>query len=77
MNKLPIVIITHTLPREWISSLEGECNPFIGPPDATELDPSLIDVLPEAVGLFTLLTIPVTGSILQPHSAGLQAGGFG
>jgi lactate dehydrogenase-like 2-hydroxyacid dehydrogenase len=45
--------------------LEGECKLFNGPPDATELDPALIDILPQAEGLFTLLTIPVRESLLQ------------
>ena len=61
----PIVLMTHTLPSEWISSLQGECNLIVGPSNAIELDPRLIDMLPQAEGLFTLLTIPVTDSILQ------------
>lgn len=61
----PIVLITHTLPEDWISPLEGRCEMFIGPTDATELDPLLIDLLPQAEGLFTLLTIPVTESVLR------------
>jgi phosphoglycerate dehydrogenase-like enzyme len=56
----PTVLISHTLPKEWISSLEQQCTLFIGPPDATEFDPSLITLFPRAEGLFTLLTIPVT-----------------
>ncbi len=61
----PIVIITHTLPRDWISSVEDQCKVFSGPPDATELDPTLFTRLPEVEGLFTLLTIPVTEQILD------------
>jgi glyoxylate reductase len=64
-NKLPVVIMTHTLPRDWISSLRGVCELFIGPTDATMLDPTLVDMLPQANGLFTLLTIPVTEDMLQ------------
>lgn len=64
-NKQPVVIITHTLPQEWIISLESECELFTGPPDATELEPSLVSLLPRAEGLFTLLTIPVTEKLLQ------------
>jgi len=62
---LPIVLITHTLPREWISILEERCKIFIGPTDATEWDPTLIELLPQADGLFTLLTIPVTETVLR------------
>lgn len=57
--------MTHTLPREWISSLAGYCNLFIGPLDATEMAPALVDLLPQAEGLFTLLTIPITEKVLQ------------
>lgn len=44
--------------------LEEQCTLISGPADATHLDPSLIDLLPKAEGLFTLLTIPVTENIL-------------
>jgi glyoxylate reductase len=64
-KKKPIIILTHTLPQEWVLSLESECRLYFGPPDATELDPTLIDMLPQAEGLFTLLTIPVTDILLQ------------
>ncbi len=57
--------MTHTLPPEWISSLEGECNLIVGPSNAVELEPRLIALLPQTEGLFTLLTIPVTDTILQ------------
>ena len=61
----PIVLMTHTLPEEWISTLEERCKLFVGPIDATEWDPILIDLLPQAEGLFTLLTIPVTETVLS------------
>jgi len=64
-NKLPVVILTHTLPEGWISSLKDRCKLYIGPQDATKLDPSLLKMLPQAEGLFTLLTIPVTQAILD------------
>lgn len=62
---LPIVLMTHTLPREWISTLEERCRLFVGPTDATEWDSTLISLLPHAEGLFTLLTIPVTEIVLS------------
>jgi len=62
---LPLVLITHTLPREWISSLLERCKIFEGPTDATEWDPTLVDLLPQTQGLFTLLTIPVTEGVLK------------
>src|SRR4030065_2293040 len=62
---LPIVLITHSLPIEWIYSLAEHCTYFTGPTDATELDPALIALLPDAEGLVSLLTIPVTEEILE------------
>ncbi|OGO13000.1 MAG: D-glycerate dehydrogenase [Chloroflexi bacterium RBG_16_47_49] len=65
---LPIVLITHSLPIEWIYSLAEHCTYFTGPTDATELDPALIALLPDAEGLVSLLTIPVTEEILDKAS---------
>jgi glyoxylate reductase len=64
-NNSPLVLMTHRLPKDWISSLEHQCTLKIGPVDATELDPSLIELLPQAEGLFTLLTIPVSENLLR------------
>jgi len=61
---LPLVIITHTLPEDWLSKLIGQCDPLIGPVDATEMAPTLMDMLPKVDGIFTLLTIPITEEIL-------------
>ena len=61
----PLVLVTHTLPKGWISSLELTCRLIVGPQDATELDSTLIEGLPQAEGIFTLLTIPITRAVLQ------------
>lgn len=60
----PLVLISHTLPENWLTALEGSCQPVSGPPDADQLSPQLEALLPEAEGLFTLLTIPVTEEVL-------------
>src|SRR5512137_276755 len=67
-KRLPIVLMTHALPVDWISTLDGKCTLYTGPADATKLDPFLNDLLPEAEGLFTLLTIPVTGKLIAVAS---------
>lgn len=59
MTDLPLVLMTHTLPADWLSSLEGHCRILKGPIDATAIAPELYEYLPEAQGLYTLLTIPV------------------
>ena len=64
-NLLPIVLITHRLPDDWIVSLEGKCKIFTGPTDATHFDSSLKELLPVANGLLSLLTIPVTKDLLE------------
>ena len=64
-HNLPIVLITHHLPREWIIKLQGRCYLYAGPADATEWDPGLQELLPQAQGILTLLTIPVNEYILQ------------
>lgn len=64
-EELPLVLITHTLPAEWLASLQGRCRPVIGPVDATTLAPELEALLPQAEGLLTLLTISVDASLLE------------
>src|SRR4030065_447486 len=63
-KSLPLVLITHRLPEDWIGMLEGQCSFITGPADATELDPALKELLPKAQGLLSLLTIPVTDETL-------------
>jgi len=64
-NNLPLTLITHTLPEEWLTLLEGECRVVTGPPEADHLVPELAERLPEANGLFSLLTIPVSEELLN------------
>ncbi len=65
MAELPLVIVTHTLPEGWLKALDGRCQPVFGPTDATRLAPELEKYLPEAQGLLSLLTIPVTEALLD------------
>jgi glyoxylate reductase len=64
-SKLPLVLITHTLPDGWLISLKNKVIQVIGLPDATHLSPNLELYLDQAEGLFTLLTIPVTEGLLK------------
>ena len=63
-HTLPLVLISHALPADWLTMLEGYCIYKTGPTDATHWEPSLKELLPNAEGLFCLLTIPVTEQIL-------------
>jgi phosphoglycerate dehydrogenase-like enzyme len=62
---LPFVLLTHTLPSDWIALLEGRVHAITGPLDATALAPELEAHLAEAEGLFCLLTIPVCKELLD------------
>lgn len=62
---LPLVLVSHTLPAEWLASLEGRCEMVVGPENATALAPELAERLAEAEGLFSLLTIPVNAALLD------------
>jgi glyoxylate reductase len=62
---LPTVLLTHTLPPEWISSLTGRVRAITGPADATHLDPAFEPYLNTAEGIFCLLTIPIRGELLD------------
>jgi glyoxylate reductase len=64
-SQLPLVIITHSLPAEWLAPLEGRVQAVVGPRDATHLAPGLRTRLPETKGLFCLLTIPVDEELLE------------
>jgi len=63
--ELPLVILTHSLPEEWLRSLEGKCRIVRGPWDATHFDPALEPYLDQAEGLFCLLTIKVNQELLD------------
>jgi lactate dehydrogenase-like 2-hydroxyacid dehydrogenase len=69
MTETPLVIMTHTLPEAWSASLQGKCRLEVGPQDAVYLAPKLEALLPQAEGLFCLLTIPVGEALLSkaPH----------
>jgi len=62
---LPLALLTHTLPPDWLASLDGRICAVPGPTDAKRLAPELEAHLAEAEGLFCLLTIPVRVELLD------------
>ncbi len=64
-KKLPLVLLTHPLPAEWISALNGRVRLLIGPAEPGGFAPELLEKLPEAEGIFSLLTDRVDESILS------------
>ena len=66
-DQRPFVIVSHTLPESWLASLAGRCRLLVGPETKSDsgLAPELARRLPEADGLFTLLTVPVDAPLLE------------
>jgi glyoxylate reductase len=66
---LPLVLLTHSLPTEWIASLEGRVRLLVGPPDPPGFADELMAQLSQAEGLLTLLTDRVDTKLLDkaPH----------
>ena len=68
-DPLPFVLITHALPAEWLVPLEGHCTWISGPPAEAQagkgLSSDLVERLPQADGLISLLTIPVGEDLLN------------
>ena len=61
----PLVLLTHPLPREWITSLEDRCRLVVGPEEGRGLSPKLRQHLPQAQGLIALLDDPIDSEIVQ------------
>jgi lactate dehydrogenase-like 2-hydroxyacid dehydrogenase len=62
---LPLVLLTHTLPSAWVSTLTDRVQIINGPVDATNLDPAFEPHLPVAEGILCLLTIPIRRELLD------------
>jgi glyoxylate reductase len=62
---LPLVLLTHTLPPDWVSSLTDQVKAITGPVDATHFDPGFEPYLPNVEGVLSLLTIPIRGDLLE------------
>lgn len=61
----PLVLLTHTLPTEWVTSLTDRVQVIQGPVDATVLDPAFEPHLPVVEGILCLLTIPIRRELLD------------
>lgn len=61
----PIVLLTHPLPLDWIASLSGRVDLRVGPDERPGWAASLLEALPQAEGILSLLTARVDESILD------------
>jgi len=62
---LPLVLLAHPLPIEWISALQGRVRLFVGPADHPGFAPHLVEMLGEAEGILCLLTDMVDQALLN------------
>ncbi|HVN55347.1 MAG TPA: D-glycerate dehydrogenase [Anaerolineaceae bacterium] len=64
-EELPLVLITHALPGEWLSSLEGKCRTLIGPAEGNRFPEELLDALQDTEGILALLVDKIDEPILK------------
>ncbi len=62
---LPVVILTHPLPPEWLSRIEGRVRLVVGPPVPPGFAPHLMDHIDVAEGILCLLTDRVDDELLK------------
>jgi len=61
----PLVLLSHPVPPEWITALQGRVRLIVGPAQPAGLAPHLLEQLPEAEGLLCLLSDPINESIFS------------
>ncbi len=62
---LPLVILTHPLPVDWISSLQGRVRLLVGPADPPGFAPHLLEQMDEAVGILCFLSDKVDQALID------------
>jgi glyoxylate reductase len=65
MSVLPLTLMTHPLPPEWITSLNGRVRLVVGPADYAGIAPHLTENLEETEAILCLLTDIVDAVILS------------
>jgi phosphoglycerate dehydrogenase-like enzyme len=58
------VLLTHPLPPDWIASLTGRVDTIVGPDEKPGWADNLLEALPRADGILSLLTARIDESIL-------------
>lgn len=61
---LPKVVVTRALPDGWLDALAGACGAVIGPADRPGWCDETWAALPEAEGIFAMLTEPIDREVL-------------
>lgn len=67
-TELPLVLLTHPLPAEWLASLDSLCRMEVGEAGRGGISNRLMRLLPEARGLICLLTDRIDEGVLAKAS---------
>jgi glyoxylate reductase len=62
--QLPLVLMAHPLPTEWIASLEGRVQLLVGPPDPPGFAPELLAQINQAEGILAMLIDKIDEALL-------------
>ncbi len=62
---LPLVLLSHPLPPEWVSLLQGRVRLLVGPADPPGFSPHLMEKIGDAEGILCLLTDKVDKDLLD------------
>jgi glyoxylate reductase len=62
---LPLVLMTHPLPQDWLASLQGRVRLLVGPAEPPGFAPHLLEQLPEAEGIVSMLIDTVDDVLLS------------
>jgi glyoxylate reductase len=60
--------MTHPLPQDWVASLQGRVRLLVGPAEPPGFAPHLLEQLPEAEGILSMLTDRVDDALLSRAS---------
>ena len=61
----PIVLLTHPLPPDWVASLDGRVQLITGPDEQPGWAANLLEALPRAEGILSLLTDRINDALLE------------
>ena len=61
---LPLVLMTHPLPQDWLTLLQGRVRLRVGPVEPAGFGPDLLEQLPEAEGILSMLIDRVDEALL-------------
>ena len=65
MITMKTVLLTHPLPPDWIASLNGRVDLIVGPDEKPGWAANLLEALPRADGILSLLTARVDEALLE------------